>query len=144
MACNGQNASSCDSLITTATTKPYLKTLYIRQPQSALQLNNYKKQAKIYKQEYVKETDLQTETCLFTCKDEIHLLVQNIVYRPLSSDEETLVSHIIIEDIYNHFLVDTIWSEKIFRKYDIWYDMIWYDMIWYDMIWYDMIWYDMI
>ena len=87
MVCNGQNASSCD----TTTTKPYLKTLYIRQPQSALQLNNhdnYKTQAKIYKQEYVKETDLQTETCLFTCKDEIHLLVQNTVFRSLSSDEE--------------------------------------------------------
>ena len=28
---------------TTTTTKPYLKTLYIQQPQSALQLENYKK-----------------------------------------------------------------------------------------------------
>ena len=28
---------------TTTTTKPYLKTLYIKQPQSALQHNNYKK-----------------------------------------------------------------------------------------------------
>ena len=34
---------------TTTTTKPYLKTLYIRQPQSALQLNNYKNKLKTTK-----------------------------------------------------------------------------------------------
>ena len=44
-----KNYKKTTTTTTTITTKPYLKTLYIRHPQNALQLNNFKKQVKNYK-----------------------------------------------------------------------------------------------